>query len=257
MQRRHKYIRRLSGIPLALFAGALFVTMWSCPCAGQVVVASTSLAGAIAHAAGAKEVRVLTPAYVQHPPEYEVKPTDLIKLEGADAVVYAGYERAVSRLVEATRNRKILPIQINTEASPENLISQVLKVAAALNTEQEARAWEKNFREKLGALKARLGPLADKRAVVHWHARPFAAWAGLSIAQVLRPGELTPRVIADAVAQKPDVVIDILHAPMARTIAENARCRYTQVINFPGTDKTATLEDLFQYNAAQLLKAFQ
>jgi zinc transport system substrate-binding protein len=236
---------------------ALLLLMSPLPCAaGQVVVASTSLTGAIAKAAGAQEVRVLTPADVKHPPEYDLKPTDLLKLEGADVVVYAGYERMVSKLVETSRNKQIVAIQVDTTLSPENLIAQVYKVAGTLKTEKEAGVWEKSFLQALGLLKNRLAPVAGKRAVVHWHARPFAAWAGLSVVQVIPMGELTPRVIADAVAQKPDVVLDILHSSVARTIAENAKCRYVQIINFPGAEKTASLEDIFAYNTNQMLKAF-
>jgi hypothetical protein len=222
-----------------------------------VAVTSTSLTAAIARSAGASEVRMLTPGDITHPPEYEIKPSDLTKLEGANIVVYAGYERMVARLVETSRSKQLLTVQIDTATSPENLIAQVRKVAVALKTEKDAEAWEKRFKERLAHLRSGLGPVAGKRAVVHFHAQPFARWAGLSVVQVVRPGEITSKAIADAIAQKPDVVIDILHLPMARTIAENARCRYVQVINFPGVDKTATLEDLFQYNAAQLLKAFQ
>ena len=235
---------------------ALLMVMPSPGVAGQVVVASTSLTGAIAKAAGAQEVRVLTPADVKHPPEYDLKPTDLLKLEGADVVVYAGYERMVSKLVETSRNKQIVAIQVDTTLSPENLIAQVHKVAASLKTEREAGAWEKSFLQTLGLLKNRLAPVAGKRAVVHWHARPFAAWAGLSVVQVIPMGELTPRVIADAVAQKPDVVLDILQSPIAGTIAENAKSKYVQIINFPGVEKTASLEDIFAYNTNQLLKAF-
>jgi zinc transport system substrate-binding protein len=225
--------------------------------AGQVVVASTALAGAIAHAAGAQEVRVLTPADAKHPPEYDLKPTDLLKLEGADVVIYAGYERMVSKLVETSRNKQMVAIQVDTTLSPETLIAQVHKVAGVLKTEREAGAWEKSFLQALGLLKNKLASIAGKRAVVHWHARPFATWAGLSVVQVIPMGELTPRVIADAIAQKPDVVLDILQSPVARTIADNAKSRYVQIINFPGVEKTASLDDIFAYNTSRLLKAFQ
>ena len=141
MQKPHKCARSFSVILVAFLVGLVLPVMSALPCAaGQVVVASTSLLGAIAKAAGAQEVRILTPADVQHPPEYDVKPTDLLKLEGADIVVYAGYERMVSRLVDTSRNKRIIAIQSNTEASPENLITQVHKVAAALKTEKEAQA---------------------------------------------------------------------------------------------------------------------
>jgi len=40
-------------------------------------------------------------------------------------------------------------------------------------------------------------------------------------------------------------------------IAENAKCRYAQVINFPGVNETSSLEDIFQYNSTELMRAFQ
>jgi len=257
MQKFCRQTRSLNAILVTILAGAVLLVMAASPCAaGQIVVASTSLTGAIAHAAGAKEVRVLTPADASHPPEYDLKPADLLKLEGADVVVYAGYERMVSRLVETSRNKQIVAVQVDTTLSPENIIAQVHKVAGALKTEREAGSWEKGFLQKLTSLKGKLAPVAGKRAVVHFHARPFAAWAGLTVVQVIPLGEMTPRVIADSIAQKPEVVVDILHAPVAKTIADNANCRYVQLINFPGVDKTASLEDIFEYNTNQLLKAF-
>ncbi|HVN24007.1 MAG TPA: metal ABC transporter substrate-binding protein [Syntrophorhabdales bacterium] len=243
---------------LALFFSALALLTLStvATAAGEVVVASTSLTGAIARAAGATEVRVLTPANASHPPEYDLKPSDLLKLEGARVVVYAGYERMVSRLVETARDRGIIAVQVDTTLSPETLIAQVRNVAAALKTEKEAGSWGKGFLQALSALKAKLAPVAGKRAVVHWHARAFSSWAGLNVVQVVPLGELTPKVIADSVAQKPDVVVDILHSPVAKTIAENAKCKYVQIINFPGVENTASLTDIFEYNTNQMLKAF-
>jgi hypothetical protein len=74
---------------------------------------------------------------------------------------------------------------------------------------------------------------------------------------VFKPGELTPKAISDAIAQGPELVVDILHMPMLKVVAENAKCKYLQVINFPGVENTKTLEDIFEYNATQLMKAFQ
>ena len=230
------------------------------PCAvlaQDIVVASTSLAGAMARAGGAKEVRVLTPDGLTHPPEYELKPSDLVKLEGATLVVYAGYEKMVSRLLETSKNKNILTVQVDTALSPENLASQVRKISKALKTEKEGGAWEKRFTEKVGALKKDLSSLSAKRAVVHFHTQPFSRWAGLSVVHVFKPGELTPKAMADAIGQGPEVVVDILHMPMLKVVAENAKCKYVQVINFPGAGNTKTLEDVFEYNAGQLRSVFQ
>ena len=223
----------------------------------QAVVASTSLAAAIARAAGAKDIRVLTPSETKHPPEYELKPSDLLKLDGANIVIYGGYERMVEKLVETSKNNNLTVIKIDTTTSPENLIAQTKKVAEALHTEKQQQTWEKSFLQKLDMLKTRLASLAGKRAVVHLHAKPFVKWAGLSEVQVVPPGELSLKAVADAVAKQPDIVVDILHMPAAKVIADNAHCRYAQVINFPAIQGTVTLEDIFEYNTAQILKAFR
>ena len=102
----------------------------------------------MARAGGAKEVRVLTPDGLTHPPEYELKPSDLVKLEGATLVVYAGYEKMVSKLLETSKNKNMIALQIDTTTSPENLINQVRKISKALKTEKEGEAWEERLLKK-------------------------------------------------------------------------------------------------------------
>lgn len=225
--------------------------------AQDVVVASTSLAGAMARAGGAKEVRVLTPDGLTHPPEYELKPSDLVKLEGATLVVYAGYEKMVSKLLETSKNKNILALQVDTTTSPENLMAQVRKISGALKMEKEGDAWEARFTGKISGLKKDLSIFSGKRAAIHFHTQPFARWAGLSAVHVFKPGELTPKAMADAIGQGPELVVDILHMPILKVVAENAKCKYIQVINFPGAGNTKTLEDIFEYNAGQLMRAFR
>jgi hypothetical protein len=222
--------------------------------AQEAVVASTSLAGAIAKAAGAKEVRVMVSTEMRHPPEYDLKPSDLMKFEGAKVIIYGGYERMVSKLLETSQNKNILAIQINTDTSPENLISQARKISEILKTEKEEKAWEERFIGRLKELQKKISPYSGKRAVVHKFAQPFAQWAGLQVVQTVTPGELTPKVIGDSVAKHPDLVVDIYHLPVAQVIAENAKCKYIQVINFPGVGNTESLDDLFEYNAMQLIQ---
>ena len=223
----------------------------------DTVVASTSLAGAMARAAGAKEVRVLTPDGLTHPPEYELKPSDLLKIEGATLILYAGYEKMVSRLVDTAKNRNIVVLQIDTTTSPENLIDQVRKISKVLKAEKEGESWEVRFREKITALKSNLSPFSGRRAAVHLHAQPFARWTNLTVVQVFKPGELTPKAMADAIAQGPELVVDIFHMPVLKVVAENAKCKYIQVINFPGAGNTKTLEDVFEYNSNQLMNSFR
>jgi hypothetical protein len=109
----------------------------------------------------------------------------------------------------------------------------------------------------LKELQKKISLYSGKRAIVHRFAQPFAQWAGLSIAQIISPGELTPKVIGDAIAKNPELVVDIYHVPVAQVIAENVRCKYVQVINFPGVENTQTLEEIFEYNSKELLKIFK
>ena len=248
----------LSGLLLLLAGISVILLGFPTATMGQgVVVASTPLVGAIAKAAGTKEVRVISPEGTKHPPEYDLKPSDLLKFQEAKVVVYGGYERMVPKLLETSRGKNLLAIQIETETSPETLIASARKISQALGTEKEEQVWEKRFTEKLETLQKRLSPFSGKRAIVHRYASPLSKWANLYIVQMIPPGELTPRVIADAVAQKPELVVDVLHFPVARVIAENAKCKYIQIINFPGIERTKTLEDVFEYNSMQIIRAFQ
>lgn len=248
--------RRMS--VLMFLMGWIWILNFSSPASAQeAVVASTSLSGAIAKAAGAKEVRVIVSSEMRHPSEYDLKPSDLLKFEGAKVVIYGGYERTVPKLLETCKNKNILAIQINTDTSPENLISQARKISEVLKTGEQEQVWEKKFLDKLKEFQKKIHPFSGKRAIVHRFAQPFAQWAGLQVIQIVSPGELTPKVIGDAIAKNPEVVVDIYHVPVAQVIAENARCKYVQVINFPGIENTKTLEDIFQYNSNQLIKTFQ
>lgn len=240
-----------------ILLAVIFIMIMILPLKGMaqgVVVASTSLSGAIARAAGAREIRVLTPSEIKHPPEYDLKPSDLVKFEGADVVIYAGYEKMVSKLIETSKNKNIMSIQIDTTTSPENLIEQARKISKILKTEKEEQQWEKIFIERLKTLREKVLAFSGKQAVVHKFAQPFSRWAGLQVVQVISPGELTPKVIADAISKRPEIVVDIAHFPIAKVIAENIGCRYIQIINFPGIGGTQTLEDIFEYNVRQLLK---
>ena len=62
------------------------------------VVASTAWTAAFGYAAGAETIHVLAPYEMRHPPEYELKPSDIAVLSQADFVIYAGYERMAEKI---------------------------------------------------------------------------------------------------------------------------------------------------------------
>jgi len=224
---------------------------------GQIVVASMPLTGALAKAAGAQEVRILTPPEVKDPPGYELLPSDPAQLNGASAVVYAGHEKMAPKLVGAAKGRGLTVVQVDTTISPENFIAQVRKIAGVFHTEKDEKTWEKGFLQRVAALKSELVPYSGRKAVVHAQAESFAAWAGLTVVQVISSGDASPQTIAGAAAKKPDIVIDSVHAPLAKSVADTVRCPYVSLVIFPGPEKTATLEDVLDYDAGQVIKAFE
>jgi hypothetical protein len=224
--------------------------------AGLVVVASTSWTAAIAMAGGAEDVRILAPVDLRHPPEYELKPSDLTAVSEADLIVYAGWEMFAEKLKETAAGSKAKVLALKTTNSPETLKKEAAKVAEALGTAQKFEAWSAAFDVLTGELQRQVGEAyPDKRAVVQRMQTPFASWLGFEIAGEYGPAEPSPAVIVEMVNLKPALVIDNYHGPSGQPIAEASGAVYAELINFPGRDNTKTLDDVFRYNARVLIDA--
>lgn len=218
-----------------------------------VVVASTSWTGAIAQAAGADEVRVLAPLELKHPPEYDYRPADIAKLSEATAVVYAGYEPFMKKLLEAAGYPKSNTIIVTTTNTPDILKQQARLLAEKLGTQKQEAEWEIQF-DKVAAeiLKKAEAKNAGKiKVLVQQHQQPFVKWLGFEIVGVFSAGELTPAKVLEYANLKPDLVIDNFHNPQGKPIVEVAKCKYVELINFPSI-KAPTLIDLFKENVGRL-----
>jgi zinc transport system substrate-binding protein len=65
------------------------------------IVVSTSWVGAFAKLAGATTITVIAPSNIQHPPDYDPKPSDLQAIGDADYVLLAGFEEFAARMQDA------------------------------------------------------------------------------------------------------------------------------------------------------------
>jgi hypothetical protein len=222
----------------------------------KVVVASTSWVAAIARAAGAENVRVLAPADLRHPPEYELKPSDLRAAADAGLILYAGWEMFAERLVETAGSAGVEVMIVNTSNDPEILYAEAGKIAALLGTEAGYEAWRQKFSVTIEELRGQIAAAyPDRRAVVQRMQSPFARWAGFEIIGEYGPAEPSPALIFDLAKTSPAVVIDNYHGPAGQPVAEAARAPYAELINFPGKSGTVTIEDVFRYNTTVLLQA--
>ena len=101
-----------------MFAGAKADTSAPAPSGEKLVLASTTWVAALAEAAGAQNVRILAPAKLRHPPEYELKPSDLALVSKADYVLYAGWERFAEKLTETVGSAGVRLVRVNAENNP-------------------------------------------------------------------------------------------------------------------------------------------
>jgi hypothetical protein len=239
------------GVSAALFAGG----RGPAPKDGAVA-ASTSWAAAIAYCAGAEDVHVLAPVDLRHPPEYELKPSDLAAVSRAGLVVYAGWEVFAKKLAETAGSAGVRIVQVAVSNDPDDIKAQAAKVAEILGTVEKYEAWAAGFDDFTAALRSRvLGARPGARVAVNRMQTPFTAWLGFDIAGEYGPAEPSPALILDLVRTAPALVIDNYHTPAGRPIAEAAGVPYVEFINFPGKDGTRTIEDVFRYNADLLERA--
>lgn len=218
-----------------------------------VVVASTSWTGAIARAAGADEVRVLASLELKHPPEYDYRPADITKLGEATAVVYAGYEPFMKKLLAAAGYPESKTVKVTTTNTPENLIRQARLLAEKLGTENKEAQWEGRFEKVTADLlqKAEAKNVAGTKVLVQQHQQPFVKWLGYQVVGVFSAEELTPAKVMEYAGLKPDLVIDNYHNPQGKPIVEVANCEYVELINFPSV-KAPGLMEVFKENGARL-----
>lgn len=223
---------------------------------GKLVLASTSWLGAMATAAGAENVRILAPLDLRHPPEYELKPSDLVAAGKADIIIYAGWEQFAEKLADTAGSAGVRTITVRTSNDPAEFKAEAAKIARALGTEEKLEKWwgaflpfAEDLREKVMAL------YPDRRAVVNRMQTPYVAWMGFEIIGEFGPAEPSPAVILELAQMRPALVLDNYHGPSGWPIAEAVNAAYAELLNFPGKDGTLTIEDVFRYNADTLIKA--
>lgn len=223
---------------------------------GGRVVASTSWTAALARAAGAAQIVTIAPLELRHPPEYEIKPSDLKAVRGAALVVYGGYERFAKRLAETAGGDGVRTLEVYTDNIPSVIKAESRKIAEALGTLAAWEAWARSFDELTETLRRKvLEAYPDRRAVVQLYQKTAAEWMGFEVAGTFGPGEPSPSVVLELVRLSPAVVIDNYHNPSGKPVAESLGAPYAELINFPGKDGTVTLEDVYRYNAEAFLSA--
>ncbi len=224
---------------------------------GPKVVASTSWVGAFALAAGAEDISIIAPSNIQHPPDYDPKPSDLAAISEADYVLYAGFEGFAPRMQEAVGGSSDKLIAVAAENSPEAIHKEVTRLGELFGTQDKAAAFLKDFDAEYAKLsdevKAAVG--GHKPVVVtQMFVTPWVFFAGLEPAGMYGPMPMTPDELKKLTDAKPTMVFENVHMGGGDPLVEATGATKVNLINFPGDDMD--LLAVFRKNAETLKSVF-
>jgi zinc transport system substrate-binding protein len=241
---------------IALFSLTIF------PAAAEdKIVATNSWTKAFVSLAGAESVQIAS-ANMKHPPEYELKPSDVLKINNADFIVYAGYEVMMKTVFDSFKKPEDQLIKIRTSYVPAVLKKSVMKIASRTGTTKLAK---KNITEYKNEFNSAVKILKEKGlygapVIVQFHLKPIIEALGFNILAVIGPAPLEASQIVYMSKLKPALIIDNAHNPVAAPIAEVTGATTIKLINFPGypNDDGSVCPDsligVLKYNIGKLLE---
>ena len=214
------------------------------------IIASTSWAAAYARAAGATNVRVIAPEGLQHPPDYDPKPSDLMAIHEAKYLLLGGFEGFASRLAEAAGSTATL-IRLRLTFDPALVESEILRLGQILGTQSQAEAFVVQWRHEVAEASHRLRQHPPRTCLVHVFLQPWAQLAGLEVRGTFGPKPLSVPELTRLAGLGAELILDNAHMPLAEPLASATGARRVVLRNFPGPgqglldvlhDNTALLE---------------
>jgi len=246
--------RRRGGAALVLLCGAVALGAQS----PLRVVATNSWTAAFAVAAGASHVVTLAPTDLRHPAEYELKPSDVEAIKGADLIVYSGFEVMATKLGDAAGRQSIRMLKIEADYTEAALRASLTALGDALGSPYIAQANLAALETFLGLWKRDLGDagLAGAPIVAHVFQAPLMTELGFRVVGVFGPGPLEAAQIAKLSPLSAKLIVDNWHNEAGGPLRETMKsARYASLINFPGPDGTTSLLDVLADDRARLRAA--
>lgn len=234
----------------------LVCTMAALPAEEHRIVATTPWTAAFVRTAGFEgELNVLAPYELRHPPEYELRPSDIVAVSEADLIVFAGYEVMTQKLKAAGGKDDVKMIQITTAYAPPVIRQSVLAIADELGTRIKAEKNLKEIETFFDDWRAELQAAGWRGAkvLVHFHQQALTKALGFDILGVFGPGPLEAKQIMELSRLQPRCIIDNWHNDVGKPLRETmADTPVSSWINFPGHEGTRSLLDVLRYNRRRL-----
>jgi zinc transport system substrate-binding protein len=252
----------MSAFVRGAIAAALVVMGTAAPLPAQQeylrVIATNSWTAAFAAAAGATDITTIAPSGLRHPAEYELKPSDVAALKGADLIITTGFEVMAKKLGEAAGSQSIRVLQIGADYSIPTMRSSILAIAGLLGTVPKAKESVEALEEFMSSWKKELAAagLSGAPVVTHVFQQPLMAELGFTVAGMFGPGPLEAAQIARLSPTGARFIVDNWHNEAGGPLRETMRtARYVSLINFPGPDGTRSLLDVLADDRARFKAA--
>ncbi len=202
------------------------------------IIASTSWVKAFLLTAGVEgeRIKVLAPSDILHPPEYELKPSDIKSLREADYIVYAGYEKMADKLMETADNSALKGIKIMTVNNIPTIEKSVSILAGIFRTEDKAQKNINEIKYFYSSWKNEIesAGLYSGKTAVNQFLIPYAKELGFNPDMVLPPGRLEAKQIIEIRNLKPLIVFDNYHNSNREMFEKIDEIKHiTTWINFP------------------------
>jgi len=220
------------------------------------VVTSTTWVASYAQIAGLDNVEYIAPGTMVHPPEYEIKVSDIQKIMQADFFIYAGYEAMMKTISENVSSESTIQIQIDTFNSYENIAFQARKIAKIANTEKQCEANLKELKQLLDESKEKLESkgINQTPCYCHFHQQYLAKDLGLNVMEIFGPSPLDSGQIQLVSKNKYPLIIDNVHNPIANVLLDVSKDSKIVVWrNFPIIINENSLYNLIKANIETLL----
>ncbi|MGW7486276.1 ABC transporter substrate-binding protein [Streptomyces sp. NPDC054786] len=223
---------------------------------GPVVVATSTWEAALAKAAGAKNVKYIVPASIRHAPDYDLKPSDLTAVAGADYVLYASFEPWAGKIKDSAGSQAKL-VEVNLDNTPAAAKAEVTKLGKKFGTEQAAAKWNTKFGAQWDSLAKQVKatwPGGRSPAVA---SQMFTTWAaklaGAKVVGTYGPEAVTPAQLSALSAKKPKFVLDNENMSTG-TVLPGSGAKQLNIVNYPGPD--LDLLAVYRKAAGLMEKAF-
>jgi len=213
------------------------------------VLASTSWTAAFADLAGVDSIDALAPASLRHPPEYELVPSDIVKVRAAKVFITAGYEKMMETIKETVATTDCVLIKISTQNSIEKVTIETKKIADVTGTAPRIEGY-------VNAVKSGAEYVAasnrGKKVFCHSMQIYLAKDLGLEIVGTYGPAPATADQIRACAESGADFIIDNVHNPIASPLKEASGLPVVVWRNFPERVERDALQHVVEENIEAL-----